>query len=421
MRRVLNLYNYGSGSKKALAIRLTIGLVVCLALGWLVSRGVSWEEVWQSFRDLPLHLLALALVVFLLSNVARAYRWQVLFIDERISVRRLFLIENMGLGLNNVLPVRIASEATQLALLIFRDGISRGTALATLGMTRIMDVWASTLLLALGLFLVPGGGQLGRYAAGGIAFSILLLVLVRFMAWGSRGIPFVERFPVLRTFAVSLAQLERNKARMLVSMIASLSQWGILGVSGWIIALGMNVDLSLAEAGTAHSFHHIRGHIYPNHPRGHRRLRGCDGIHNGLLRHRKKPGSSLCHHNARHSLRPSHPLRRGVPSQRGAWLLWAAASPYPSPDEPAAGHQPVRVNPKPTHSLVQGEPATLPARGELVEPYERDTQAPVPQAPSRPSTLLRARPALDTGVSRASREGRGGGMTGGKWLRVVGH
>ena len=248
VRRVLNLYNYGSGSKKALAIRLTIGLVVCLALGWLVSRGVSWEEVWQSFRDLPLHLLALALVVFLLSNVARAYRWQVLFIDERISVRRLFLIENMGLGLNNVLPVRIASEATQLALLIFRDGISRGTALATLGMTRIMDVWASTLLLALGLFLVPGGGQLGRYAAGGIVFSFLLLVLVRFMAWGSRGIPFVERFPVLRTFAVSLAQLERNKARMLVSMIASLSQWGILGVSGWIIALGMNVDLSLAEA-----------------------------------------------------------------------------------------------------------------------------------------------------------------------------
>ncbi len=248
MRRLLNLYNYGSGSKKALAIRLTIGLVVCLALGWLASRGVSWEDVWQSFRDLPLHLLALALVVFLLSNVVRAYRWQVLFIDERISVRRLFLIENMGLGLNNVLPIRIASEATQLALLIFKDGISRGAALATLGMTRIMDIWASTLLLALGLFLVPGAGQLGRYAAGGIAFSFLLLVLVRFMAWGSRGIPFVERFPVLRTFAVSLAQLERNKARMLVSMIASLFQWGILGVSGWIIALGMNVDLTLAQA-----------------------------------------------------------------------------------------------------------------------------------------------------------------------------
>ena len=248
VRILLYLYNYGSGSKKALAIRLTFGLVVCVALGWLVSRGVAWEDVWQTFRNLPLHLLALALVVFLLSNVARAYRWQVLFIDERISVRRLFLIENMGLGLNNVLPVRIASEATQLAILIFRDGISRGAALATLGMTRIMDVWASTLLLALGLFLVPGGGQLGRYAAGGVAFSILLLILVRFMAWGSRGIPFVDRFPALRTFAVSLAQLERNKARMAVSMVASLFQWGILGVSGWIIALGMNIDISLAQA-----------------------------------------------------------------------------------------------------------------------------------------------------------------------------
>ena len=354
MRILLYLYNYGSGSKKALAIRLTFGLVVCVALGWLASRGVAWDDVLQTFRNLPLHLLALALVVFLLSNVARAYRWQVLFIDERISVRRLFLIENMGLGLNNVLPVRIASEATQLALLIFRDGISRGAALATLGMTRIMDVWASTLLLALGLFLVPGGGQLGRYAAGGVAFSILLLILVRFMAWGSRGIPFVDRFPALRTFAVSLAQLERNKARMAVSMVASLFQWGILGVSGWIIALGMNIDISLAQAALLILATIFVATSIPTTPGGHRRLRGCDGIHNGLLRHRKEPGSSLCHYNARHSLRPSHPLRRGVPSQRGARLPGAAASPHPGPDEHAAGHRSGKVNPRPAQLSSSG-------------------------------------------------------------------
>ena len=227
--------------------RLTLGILASLGLGWLASRGLDWHEVWKALRDLPLYVVALALLVFLLSNLARAYRWRLLFLQQHISVLRLFLIENMGLGLNNVLPVRIASEAIQFTLLTLRDKISRGTALATLGMTRMMDIWASTLLLALGLLFVPGAGQLARYAAGGFVLSILLLALVRFLAWGSRGLPLMERVPLLRTFAASVAEMEREKARLLASLAVSLSQWVILGISGWIVAWGMDITLSLAQ------------------------------------------------------------------------------------------------------------------------------------------------------------------------------
>ena len=237
-----------SGGGKALVLRLTLGVLISLGLGWLASRGLDWQEVWEALRDLPLHIVALALLVFLLSNLTRAYRWQLLFFDERISVLRLFMIENIGLGLNNVLPVRIASEAIQFALLTLRDRISRGTALATLGMTRIMDIWASTLLLSLGLLLVPGAGQFSRYAIGGLVFSLLLLALVRFLAWGSRGLPLMERFPLIRTFAASVAQMEQRKARLIASLAVSLSQWLVLGVSGWIVAWGMDIHLSLAQA-----------------------------------------------------------------------------------------------------------------------------------------------------------------------------
>jgi uncharacterized protein (TIRG00374 family) len=247
MRRALNLYSSGTNGK-GLIIRLTLGILVSLGLGWLASRGLDWHQVWNALRDLPLYVVALALLVFLLSNIARAYRWQLLFIQEQISVPRLFLIENMGLGLNNVLPVRIASEAIQFMLLTLRDKISRGTALATLGMTRIMDIWASTLLLALGLLFVPGAGQLARYAAGGFVFSLLLLALVRFLSSGSRGLPLIERVSLLRTFASSLAEMEKEKARLLASLAVSLSQWIVLGISGWIVAWGMDITLSLAQA-----------------------------------------------------------------------------------------------------------------------------------------------------------------------------
>ena len=247
MRRVLTFYSTSAGGN-ALIIRLTLGILASLGLGWLASRGLDWHEVWKALRDLPLYVVALALLVFLLSNLARAYRWRLLFLHEHISVLRLFLIENIGLGLNNVLPVRIASEATQFTILTLRDKISRGTALVTLGMTRIMDIWSSTLLLALGLLFVPGAGQFARYAAVGFVFSLLLLALVQFLAWGSRGLPLMERFPLLHTFVASVAELEWKKTRLLASLAVSLSQWVILGISGWIVAWGMDITLSLAQA-----------------------------------------------------------------------------------------------------------------------------------------------------------------------------
>lgn len=248
MRSVLAVLGVGSPGKKATVIRLIIAGLICVGLGWLAGRGLDWQVVIDTLTGVPPHVIVLSLAVFLLSNLLRAYRWQVLFIGETISVRRLFLIENMGLGINNLLPVRVASEATQFALLTLRDNIGRGTALATLGMTRIIDVWSSTLLLSAGLFVVPGAGQLARYTAGGLVISVLLLGLVHFLAWGGRGFGFVERFPLLSTFSAALRDLERHKLRLTVSTLASVAHWGILGLSAWILAGSMGIEISIPQA-----------------------------------------------------------------------------------------------------------------------------------------------------------------------------
>lgn len=246
IRRAFSLYT-SSPSIWARLVRFALGLIASLGLGWLALKGLDWDQVLSALRDLPPYLVAFSLGVFLLSNLARAYRWKLLFHGERISVYRLFVLENIGLGLNNLLPVRIASEAAQFTLLTLRDKISRGTALATLGMTRIMDIWATTLLLAVGLLLVQGSGQLARYAAGAFIFSLLLLALVRFLAWGSRGLPLMGRVSLLGDFAASVAELEQKKGRLLASLMVSVVQWVILGASGWIVAWGMDLSLSLPQ------------------------------------------------------------------------------------------------------------------------------------------------------------------------------
>jgi len=214
---------------------------------FLVARGLDWGEVWTNIRDIPIQNLCIALILFLMSNFARAYRWKILFFNARISVVRLFIIENIGLGVNNLVPLRIASEVTQLALLTLRDNIERGLSLATLGMTRILDIWASTVILAIGLMLVPSASGLAKYAIGGFLLSLLLLALVLFLSWNWHKPFFVQRITVLRTFTQSIAGIEQRKSRLLASLAVSLGHWLLLGLSAWVVAVGMGLPVSLAQ------------------------------------------------------------------------------------------------------------------------------------------------------------------------------
>ena len=217
-------------------------------MGWWAGRGLDWSEVLKASKELSAAWVLLALAVFILSNLCRAYRWKLLFVSERISIVRLFFIENIGLGVNSLLPVRIASEAVQFTLLTVRHNITGGTALATLGMTRIMDIWASTLLLALGLILGLGGGQLGGYAAGALVISLALLLLVMVLGRGDRGPAILRRVKLIAAFSNSIAEMERHKTRLFASMLVSMGQWVCLGVCGWIVAQDMGIPLNLPQA-----------------------------------------------------------------------------------------------------------------------------------------------------------------------------
>ena len=157
--------------------RIAIGLIASGALLWLATRGVEWGLVAENLAGVSMTLLALSVVVFMFASYLRAVRWRLLFTTDQISSSRLFIIQNEGIGLNNVLPLRVASEVTQLAILTLRDGIRGATALATLGMERVIDVVASTMILAGAFFLVPQLRDFTPYVLGAIGFAVFLPVL----------------------------------------------------------------------------------------------------------------------------------------------------------------------------------------------------------------------------------------------------
>ena len=228
--------------------KIAVGLAASAGLGWLAARGLDWGLVSESLGEVSISLLLLSIVIFMVASYLRAFRWQILFVNEDISTLRLFVVQNEGIGLNNVMPVRVASEPTQLAVLTMRDGIRGATALATLGMERVIDLIASTMILGVAFFLVPEMENFTLYVWGALGFTVLAVALVRLLAWGSDGLALVRQVPFLAAFTEAVRDLEKERVRLAASLLLSVGYWVLVGVTAWVIALAIGLSISLTTA-----------------------------------------------------------------------------------------------------------------------------------------------------------------------------
>ena len=224
--------------------RIGIGLLASVGLGWLAAHGLDWAQVGDSLARVSPSLVILSLAIFMLGSYLRAYRWRILFVNDRISTSRLFVIQNVGIGLNNVLPIRVASEAAQLAILTLRDRINPSTALATLGMERIIDLVASTFILAVAFFFVPEMQNFTLYVWGALGFALVCVALVRLLSWGSHRFGAIDRFPFLASFASAVRELEQHKGRLAMSLALSTVYWLLVGVTAWLLARSISLSIT---------------------------------------------------------------------------------------------------------------------------------------------------------------------------------
>ena len=224
--------------------KLGIGLAASIGLGWLTARGLDWGLVRDSFVNVSVSMLVLGIVVFVSSTYLRAYRWQLLFVDETISINRLFIIQNVGIGLNNVMPIRVVSEPIQLAILTLRDRIRPSKALATLGMERVLDLVVSTLIMAVSFFVIPEMQSFTLYVWGAVGVMVVSVGLVRLLAWGSTGVEAIRRIPALAAFADAVRELERQRMRLALSLALSTIYWLLVGISAWIIANAVHLNIT---------------------------------------------------------------------------------------------------------------------------------------------------------------------------------
>ena len=227
-----------------LAGRIALGIGFSAGFLYLAARGLDWGNVGANLAGLSVPNLLLAITVFMAASYVRALRWKILLPDEQVSTGRLFVIQNEGLGLNNLLPVRVAAEITQIAVLTLRDGVDRSTALATIGMERVVDVASSTLILAVAFFLVPELKSFTVYVWGAIAVTFLILALVRLFTWSSQYLAFIRRISFLASFAEALRHVERRRVRLLASFLVSVGYWALIGTTAWLLATAVDLPMS---------------------------------------------------------------------------------------------------------------------------------------------------------------------------------
>ena len=224
-------------------VQIVLGIVFSVTFGWFAVSGINWSSVWSQTLNLPMLLGLLALLLFLGVGVIRAYRWQMLFIQDRVSVRRLFLVQNIGLGVSSLVPIRLLSEVTQFALLRWRYRVSGGTTIVTFGLERLFDLIVTATLLLVGLALVPNMGDLVPYGLGILMIVIVSIFLVRIFSWASSK-PYFNRFPVIASLAASLSDLVGAKGNLAFIFFLTLSYWTLIGIAAWVIAFGMNLGIS---------------------------------------------------------------------------------------------------------------------------------------------------------------------------------
>ncbi|MXW29753.1 MAG: flippase-like domain-containing protein [Chloroflexi bacterium] len=219
------------------------GVVASGSLAYLVAHNIVWKEVAEAFLEFPPELALLALVPLAVAIALRASRWHVLLHRQRVSFWQVLLTQNTGLGFNNLSPVRMVSEPVQLAMINRRYGVPFPQAFATLVGENVLDIFTTALMMGLGVLLSPGvrASNANIQLIGAIIMFIVSALILTAVVRGA--VPLQDRFAFLQRIIRGFTDLKEEPLRLWMSLGVNIAHWLLLGVCGWVLGLGLGMDV----------------------------------------------------------------------------------------------------------------------------------------------------------------------------------
>lgn len=219
-------------------LSLTLTLLLLGVGGWYLSRQISLADVAQAVRQAQPGYIALAVLVFVLTNFAKTKRWQALYANETPAFMPLFWALNLGQYINLVVPfVRLGEVARIYA--VERNSprpVGKMRSLGTLVVEKSLDllIIALTLVVLLPFVVLPTAVvSRGVQLVTAVALALLCLFLL------SRNATSLSRL-ITALFPSPLAQrLNRWLTAGLDGLTALHSRQAVLSLLGWCALIGL--------------------------------------------------------------------------------------------------------------------------------------------------------------------------------------
>ena len=139
-------------------------------------RQINFWELWVSIKNVNFVLIVLAVVIQLLSNVIRAWRWQILAKPIKdVSFEPAFSSIMIGYFGNSVLPFRMG-EFLRAYVVADKTSLTASTAFGTIVIERILDFIGLSAVILLIMTVYPL-----KTIGGSIIFGVIVLSLTAFI------------------------------------------------------------------------------------------------------------------------------------------------------------------------------------------------------------------------------------------------
>jgi len=223
--------------------RIWIGIAVSSVCLYWAARGVDLASLAEALSRVHYLRLVPAFAVFVLGQVARAYRWRLLLYPlEGIRLNRLFNVLNIGAMVNNVSPFRLG-DVLKAYLCGELEQLSRARALSTVAVERIVDTLTIVVLLVVLIPFIALPVAVVRPALGvGLVAIVAVLLLLLVASHRERSLALFHSLLQRRHFP------GREKVRGVVdSVVDGLASLGSLrtaaGVLAWSVVIWLGAAL----------------------------------------------------------------------------------------------------------------------------------------------------------------------------------
>lgn len=239
-----------------------IGSVISILLLFLSFRGIGWDQLSSVLTKADWFLVFVAVVTVLLTTVAKAGRWWLLFYPRQGHLRyhKLLSILFIGQMINIVVPARLG-EVARLYFIGEIEGISRARTLGTIALEKLVDLLMIPVVLAVLVFMIPlpawmqtSGAQAMLIGGGGVLTLLIVLAqrqrILRLIAWGLDWLPATLSRRVTSQLELGFSGVEalRHPCVVLALLGGSVGIWILSATTNYLVFAAVGLELPFSAA-----------------------------------------------------------------------------------------------------------------------------------------------------------------------------